>query len=107
MASDRAKVAEASRMTPYAPESAAPYAALMEAFLRQRLSAHEFETAYLRAFKDDDTDWPEPIYQILNEVFFDIDAFYPDLSIQGASVIDEAELRRRVGRSLVVLRQSI
>lgn len=95
----------ASRMTPFAPELLGPYATLIEAFLRRRISAVDFEATYLRAFKDDGTNWPDTVYQILNEVFLDVDAFYPDATIQGEFVIDEAELRRRVERSLVALRQ--
>lgn len=103
MASDSARMAVVSRMTPYAPELVSPFAGLIEALLHNRMSAVEFETSYLRKFKNDTTNWPQPIYEFLNEVFLDVDAFYPDRTIRGEFVIDEAELRRRVERSLAAL----
>lgn len=105
MASDLAKVGVASQMTPYVPEAVTAFATLIEVFLQKRMSVLEFESAYLRAFKDDATDWPEPIYAILNDVFLDVDAYYPDPAIRGAFEIDEAELRSRVERSLSALRR--
>jgi hypothetical protein len=107
MTSDAPSVSTVPTLTPYEPAYATPYRTMMERFLDGRLSASDFETSYLRMFKDDQTDWPEPVYQALNEVFLDLDAYCPDPDIRDEFGIDEAELRVRVERSLAALRRAI
>lgn len=95
------------QLTPWSDRrDIAPYIRLMDAFLIGELPVAAFERRYLDTFADDDTRRPEPLYEILNEVFLDVDAFYPDAEIRGEFDIDEEELRRRVQRSLAALRQS-
>ncbi len=95
-----------SRMTRYEPQDEAPYIAMIQAFLDGQTSVDEFETTYLRAFKDDPTNWPENLYRILNEIFLDLDAYYPDPTIRDENGIDETELRARAGVALAALRAS-
>ena len=107
MAKDSTSAPSVSGLVPYDPSDVKPYVAMIEAFLSGRMTAGEFERVYLRAFKDDPTDWPEPIFQLLNEVFLDLDAYCPDPVLRDAFAIDEAELRTRVERSLVALRRAV
>lgn len=107
MASDALRVSRLPTLVPYEPAHLTPYMAMIEAFLNGQTPVSDFETDYLRVFKDDHTDWPEPVYEALNEVFLDIDAYYPDPAIRDEWGIDEAELRARVGRSLEALRRAV
>ncbi len=84
-----------------------PYLRLMEDFLADRLPVASFEREYLDTFSSDDTRWPEPIYQVLNEVFLDVDAYCPDPALRDELDIDEAKLRARVERSLTALRRMV
>ena len=75
----------------------------MAAFLTGRLSAAEFEQRYLRLFLGDESMRSEPVYQILNRLFADVDAFCPDPTIRGAYDIDEPQLRSSVAAALDAL----
>lgn len=94
------------RLTPWSDRrDVEPCIRLMEAFLIGELPVAAFERQYLDTFSADDTHRPEPLYEILNEVFLDVDAYYPDPAIRGKLDIDEEELRGRVERSLANLRR--
>ncbi len=84
--------------------AAEPYEHLMDKFMSGSLPTKAFERAYIDTFTDDSTIWPEELYQILNEVFLDVDAYFPDPSFWNDLIIGEDELRRRVARSLEALR---
>lgn len=107
MATNDTGALAARRSIPYRPESVLPYVTMIEAFLSGQMAVGEFETAYLRAYKDDPTLWPEPVYDPLNEVFLDLDAYYPDPALRNEYDIDETELRVRTERSLAALRQAL
>src|SRR3712207_1188043 len=86
-----------------------PFATLIDDFLRGSIPVDEFESRYLRQYKDDPTRWPKAIYEPLNEVFLDLDAYCPDPELRAGDpyAIDEAELRRRVAAALAVLRDLV
>lgn len=89
----------------YEPSRVTPYVVMVGRFLRGQMPVAEFETAYMRTYLDDATHWPEPIYLILNEIFLDVEAFYPDPAFHDEFIIGEADLRSRVERSFDGLRR--
>jgi hypothetical protein len=83
------------------------YRKLMDDFVRRVITVDEFEEQYLRVFKNDSTLRGSPIYDILNGVFLDVDAFYPDAAVRDAAGIDESELRTRVREALAELDRAV
>jgi hypothetical protein len=83
--------------------SLSDYVRLIRAFVEGQLDVSDFATRYLRLFLSDETFRPETIYQALNSLFLDVDAFYPDAEIRGPDGIDEEELRRRAAATLDAL----
>jgi hypothetical protein len=78
-----------------------PYAALLVAFCEGRLTPEEMEAVYFRLFQSDDREWPPEVFEPLNEVFLDLDAWWPHGPVDDRyAITEEAELRRRVGVSL-------
>src|SRR5258708_16704807 len=69
------------------------YINLIESFLSNQISAPTFERAYLTKFKNDATDWSETEYEILNQLFGDLDAFCADPELRGQGDLDEVQLR--------------
>lgn len=78
----------------------APYIALIESFLDGRSSPLTFEREYLEKFKGDGTDWPEAEYEVLNELFSDVDAFCADLELRDPGDLDEEQLKQRARKAL-------
>ncbi len=71
------------------------YLALIAAFVNCQLAASEFEPIYLALFKYDPGGRPEPVYDVLDALFGDVDAYTPVVDPDEPSWIDEPELRRR------------
>lgn len=63
-----------------------PYAVLLRLFIDGAFSASEFEVVFLRLFKDDPTEWPPEVFEVLDSFFADVDAYCGD-----------EELRSKVG----------
>ena len=85
----------------------APYWVLMEAFVQDRLRASEFEAVYLRLFKNDRTMWPQEVFEVLNRLFTDIDAYSPDPSLRGPLDLDADQLRDRTRKTMKELQDAI
>ena len=81
-----------------------PYAALLVAFSEGRLAPDELESIYFRLFQNDPTVWPPEVFEPLNEVFLDLDAWWPHGPTDDRyAITQEAELRRRVTANLDLL----
>jgi hypothetical protein len=79
------------------------YLSLMEAFINQTISARDFERRYVEKFKNESGSLDESTYQVLDEVFGDVDAFEPDESLRReleaedpGYYLDEVRLKERV-----------
>lgn len=83
------------------------YLALIAAFVNERISADEFEPIYLVLFKNDPGGRPEPIYQVLDTLFGDVDSYDPNPTPDEPSWIGENELRRRARVALHRLREIV
>lgn len=68
------------------------YFELMESFHAGRISAIEFESAYLALFKADDRQFPDSVFSIVNQLFSDVDMFVSNPDIRGPSDLDENQL---------------
>ncbi len=87
------------------------YLSLMEAFINQTISARDFERRYLQKFKEESGLLDESTYQVLDEVFGDVDAFEADDSLRREMEaenpgypLDEAQLKSRVRAAVARLR---
>jgi hypothetical protein len=79
------------------------YMDLIRRYLNEIVSAEEFERLYLRMFKDDPTIRPSAGYDVLNGLFWDVDAFCADPEFRSAADLDEAALRTRARHALCQL----
>lgn len=71
------------------------YASLIERFTMGSLDAAKFEAEYLRTFKNEAEPLPEPVFEVLDALFADVDAFCADPTLRDASDLDEDGLRAR------------
>ena len=86
------------------PHRLKKYIELLESFVQSRMGALDFERAYLDLFKKDATDWPEPEFAVLEELFADVDAFCADPELRDDGDLDEQQLRQRSEAALKKLR---
>lgn len=77
----------------------------MDDFIVDKISASEFEGAYLRAIKSEQRILDEKVFSILQELFEDADAYvpYPDLRTDQEDLDDE-QLRECASRARGALR---
>jgi hypothetical protein len=54
------------------------YARLIEDFVSGKITGPEFETAYLRLFKNDPVSHGESAFMILDRLFSDVDEYFDD-----------------------------
>jgi len=71
----------------------APYLDLLTSFTQSKLSATEFESRFFELFKHDETDWPEPVFLVLDRLFGAVDAFCVDPKLREERDLDEEQLR--------------
>lgn len=70
------------------------YMKMLEDLEGGRISAADFQLKYLKAFKNDTTDWSEEEFEILNnEVFWAAEAFCGDPDLRDEDDIDEQQMR--------------
>ncbi len=79
------------------------YRDLIQEFVNRRITVGEFERGYLRMFKDDATIRSEGEYEILNQLFGDVDAFSSDADLRSADGLDEEQLRAAANGALIAL----
>lgn len=71
------------------------YIDIIESFLRNEIDALTFETTYLEVFKKDHTLWQDDVFEILNQLFTDLDVFNVDPSLHDEGDLNESELREQ------------
>jgi hypothetical protein len=77
-----------------------PYAILLRLFIDGAIEAPEFEVLFLRLYKNDPTDWPADVFQILDAFFADVDEYCADAALRArVNGIDADELRARAVRA--------
>lgn len=55
-----------------------PYAILLRLFIDGVVEAPEFEVLFLRLYKNDPTNWPSNLFNILDTFFADVDEYCAD-----------------------------
>jgi hypothetical protein len=85
-------------------EATTKYSELIERFLASDLDVTAFEAQYLALFKNETCIFPPEIFDVLDTLFADVDAFCADDSIRTADGIDEGQLRESCRRTLMQLR---
>ena len=68
------------------------YASLLAGFIGGRMNAATFETNYLHKFKNESVQLPQPIFEELDRLFGDVDAYCPDPAIRPADGLDDEQL---------------
>lgn len=71
------------------------YLSLIQNFLQKEITVAQFEEKYMELFKADPCVSPRLIYEVLNELFLDVEAYCPDQSLRNKYSIDENVLRER------------
>jgi len=69
------------------------YSELIERFLDGEATAEEFSTNYMDTFIEEEADFSEGTYQILQQLFRESDAFCADPELRGERDIDSSDLR--------------
>src|SRR5690349_10907561 len=65
----------------------AEYIDLIESYTKGHISPSEFESRFLRMFKEEKRIPPPQVYQILNKLFTDVDAYCSDPALRNQSSI--------------------
>lgn len=78
----------------------ARYILLLTQFVAGEITAAQFEFSYLEMFKDEKEEFPEDVYDVLNNLFSDVDAFCGDPSIRDEEDLDEEGLIASVKEAL-------
>lgn len=86
-------------------DSVNKYRDLIRLFLSGAVNATAFETLYLSIFASEPLGLAEDVYEVLNGLFLDVDAFCPDplLRDEQEDDIDEETLRQRCKLALCKL----
>ncbi|WP_370656184.1 colicin immunity domain-containing protein [Paracoccus wurundjeri] len=69
----------------------------------QKIPADEFENSYMRMFKNESQLFSDSEFNILNDLFFDVDSYCSNLDLKDNDDIDEEELLARAKNALVAL----
>ncbi|MDZ7360372.1 MAG: colicin immunity domain-containing protein [candidate division KSB1 bacterium] len=77
------------------PDKLGQYIALISSFVAGKIEAADFERDYLKLFKEDETQWSETEFAILDELFGDVDGFCADPQLRDEKDLDEYELKER------------
>lgn len=83
-----------------------PYVRLLDRFLGGELAASEFEGRFLDRYKDDDTDWPAAVFEVLDSLFAAADDFCEDPDLRReVGGLDEVGLRVAAATARAALQQ--
>lgn len=80
-------------------EACIEYGALLNQFLNREISVEEFQERYLELFKNERRQLAEPLFELLDGLFGDIDAFSSDPQLIAEDpeyYLDEISLREKV-----------
>jgi hypothetical protein len=81
------------------------YIELIGRFVAGQLPAAQFEAAFLRMFKNETARLPDDAFQLLDELFADIDDYVSDPELcSAAGGLGDEELRTRAESTLARLR---
>ncbi len=77
-----------------------PYAVLLRLFVDGNLTADEFEVIFLPLYKNDPTQWPSDLFDVLDTLFADVDAYCSNDDLRAeVRGLDAEQLRDRAERA--------
>ena len=76
------------------------YILLIRQFLAGRITASQFEFSYLEVFKNEEETLPEEVYNILNVLFLDVDAYCEDAGLRDEEDLSQEALIASAKRAL-------
>ncbi len=68
------------------------YVVLITKFVEGTISAPQFESSYLDMYKAETEELPENIYNVLNSLFLDTDAYCADDELRDEGDLDDEQL---------------
>jgi len=85
------------------PDTFERYTALIRGFLDKAIDARELESRFLEKFKNETTILPLDVFEVLDELFADVDAFCPDPGLCEDDDLNEQQLRAKAAEALAKL----
>lgn len=82
------------------------YKGLISAFTSGGMSSAQFESKYLDMFKAETFQFPEHIFDVLNTLFLDVDAYCADSALRDDEDLGDEELLARAKEALKDLVES-
>lgn len=70
-----------------------PYIKLVESFTNDEIDGKQFEKSFLEMFKNDSSQFDEREYEVLNNLFYDVEDFCADSAIRDEEDLDEQQLK--------------
>jgi hypothetical protein len=86
-------------------EDLADYICLMKSFVDGKLTPSDFETKYRTLFLSDSRLFPQEVFDILNTVFTDGDAYVEDPTLRESNDLDAGTYKHRCGIHLRCLEE--
>ncbi|CAM2846561.1 MULTISPECIES: colicin immunity domain-containing protein [Vibrio] len=86
-------------------ECSKSYTLLMSRFLSGQLTGAQFEERYLEMFKNESRPMPENVYQVLNSLFYCVDAYCSDPDLRDDDDLDDSLLLARTQDAYDLLTQ--
>ncbi|WP_396610546.1 colicin immunity domain-containing protein [Haloferax sp. S1W] len=83
------------------------YSQLIQQFIQNEKTAREFSDEYLDEFIEEDGEFSEETYQILQNMFAEAEAYCEDPELRGQRDIGEAELRSVATETATKLEQRL
>ena len=90
-------------MDPGVLERLRVYHGLISSFVDGKKAAGEFEAEFLREFKQETVRFGALIFDALDELFADVDAYCADPDLRDDDDLDEEQLRRSATRAREIL----
>ena len=69
-----------------------PYILLITQFVAGDVTADQFEASYMDMFKNESREIPDDIYDVLNDLFSDLDVYCGDPDLRDDEDLDESAL---------------
>lgn len=79
------------------------YQSLIDEFVKGQVTADEFERQYLTLFKQHTGDLSDSDFEVLNNLFTDVDAYCPDPDLRDEDDISEEQLLSSAKSALLEL----
>lgn len=81
-------------------ESLEHYISLITQFVTGKIMASQFEASYLEMFKNETRELPEDAYDVLNDLFSNVDAYCGDPELRDDDDLDDEELLNSAKQAL-------